>query len=177
MEDKSQLILTRSEKKLLMKILSSFLDKSVVETESTVIETILSKLKSKDKVVLYIDGAAMPDGQGAGIGGVCYKSEKKIFSFSEFIGNRTNNEAEYFALIQGLSHALEKEIQSITIYSDSQLIVNQINGKYQVKNERMILCYQKATNILSNFNSWTLIHIPREKNKEADFLSKQGLQI
>ena len=117
MEDNSQLILTRSEKKLLMKILSSFLDKSGVETESIVIETILSKLKSKDKVVLYIDGAAMPDGQGAGIGVVCYKSE------------------------------------------------------------RMILCYQKATNILSNFNSWTLIHIPREKNKEAAFLSKQGLQI
>ena len=177
MEENSQLILTQSEKKLLMNILSSFLDKSGVETESTVIETILSKLKSNDKVILYIDGAAMPDRQGAGIGGVCYKNEKKIFSFSEFIGNRTNNEAEYFALIQGLNHALEKEIKSITIYSDSQLVVNQINRKYQVKNERMILCYQKAMNILSNFNSWTIIHIPREKNKEADFLSKQGLQI
>ena len=64
---------------LLMNILSSFLDKSGVETESTVIETILSKLKSNDKVILYIDGAAMPDRQGAGIGGVCYKSKKKIF--------------------------------------------------------------------------------------------------
>ena len=52
MEDKSQLILTRSEKKVLIKILSSLLDKSGVETESIVIETILSKLKSKDKVVL-----------------------------------------------------------------------------------------------------------------------------
>ena len=88
-----------------------------------------------------------------------------------------NKEAEYIALIQGLKHVLDKEIKSITIYSDSQLIVNQINGKYQVKNERMILCYQKATDILSNFNSWTLIHIPREKNKEADFLSKQGMQV
>ena len=76
-----------------------------------------------------------------------------------------------------MNHALEKELKVITIYSHSLLIVNQINGKYQVKNERMKICFQKSMNILSNFNSWTLIHIPREKNKEADFLSKQGLQI
>ena len=177
MLEKLQFNLTQSEKKLLMRILSSFLEKSEMETESAVIKSILAKLNSKDKFFLYIDGAAMPDLQGAGVGGVCYKNEKKIFSFSEFIGNRTNNEAEYFALIQGLNHAFEKDIKSITIYSDSQLIVNQINGKYEVKNERMILCYQKAIKILSNFNNWTLTHIPREKNREADFLSKQGLQI
>ena len=177
MLEKLQFNLIQSEKKLLKKILSSFLDKSEMETERAAIKSILAKLNTKDKYFLYIDGAAMPDMQGAGVGGVCYKNEKKIFSFSEFIGNRTNNEAEYFALIQGLNHAFEKEIKSITIYSDSQLIVNQINGKYEVKNKRMILCYQKAMKILSKFNNWTLIHIPREKNKEADFLSKQGLQI
>ena len=76
-----------------------------------------------------------------------------------------------------MNHALEKELKVITIYSDSLLIVNQINGKYQVKNERMKLCFQKAMNILSNFNRWELIHIWREKNKEADLLSKQALQI
>ncbi len=176
MEDKLILTLTHSEKMVLLKKLSSILDESGTKTEITLIESILSKLKSNNEVVLYIDGAAMPDRQGAGIGGVCYKNEKKVFSFSNYIGNKTNNEAEYFALIDGLNHALEKELKIITIYSDSQLIVNQINGKYQVKNERMKICYQKAMNILSNFNRWTITHIPREKNKEADFLSKQGLQ-
>ena len=76
-----------------------------------------------------------------------------------------------------MNHALEKELKVITIYSDSLLIVNQINGKYQVKNERMKLCFQKAMHILSNFNRWELTHIRREKNKEADLLSKQALQI
>ena len=98
-------------------------------------------------------------------------------TFSNFIGNKTNNEAEYFALIQWLNHALEKEFKVITIYSDSLLIVNQINGRYQVKNERMKLCFQKAMNILSNFNRWELTHIRIARNKEADLLSKQALQI
>ena len=153
------------------------LDESRTKPENPIIESIISKLKSKDEVVLYIDGAAMPDREGAGIGGVCYKNKEKLFSFSKFIGNKTNNEAEYFALIQGLNQALKKDLKVITIYSDSQLVVNQINGKYQVKNERMKICFQKSMNILSNFNRWTLTHIPREKNKEADSLSKQGLQI
>ena len=100
MEDKSHLILTRSEKLVLLKILSSILDESGTKTENPIIESILSKLKSKDEVVLYIDGAAMPGRQGAGIGGVCYKNNVKLFSFLNFIGNKTNNEAEYFALIQ-----------------------------------------------------------------------------
>ena len=177
MEDKSHLILTRSEKLVLLKILSLILDEAGTKTENPIIESILSKLKSKDEVVLYIDGAAMPDREGAGIGGVCYKNKEKLFSFSKFIGNKTNNEAEYFALIKGLNQALEKKLKVITIYSDSQLIVNQINGKYLVKNERMKICYQETINVLSNFNWWTITHIPREENKEADFLSKQGLQI
>ena len=100
MEDKSHLILTRSEKLVLLKILSLILDEAGTKTENPIIESILSKLKSKDEVVLYIDGAAMPGRQGAEIGGVCYKNNVKLFSFSNFIGNKTNNEAEYFALIQ-----------------------------------------------------------------------------
>ena len=108
---------------------------------------------------------------------MCYKNNVKLFSFSIFIENKTKNEAEYFALIQWLNHALEKEFRVITIYSDSLLIVNQINGRYQVKNKRIKLCFQKAMNILSNFNRWELTHIHWEKNKEADLLSKQALQI
>ena len=83
-----------------MKILNLILDESRTKPENPIIESIISKLKSKDEVVLYIDGAAMPDREGAGIGGVCYKNKEKLFSFSKFIGNKTNNEAEYFALIQ-----------------------------------------------------------------------------
>ena len=100
MEDNSHLILTLSEKKFLLKILNLILDESRTKPENPIIESILSKLKSKDEVVLYIDGAAISGRQGAGIGGVCYKNNVKLFSFLNFIGNKTNNKAEYFALIQ-----------------------------------------------------------------------------
>ena len=76
------------------------LDESRTKPENPIIESIISKLKLKDEVVLYIDGAEMLGRQGAGIGGVCYKNNVKLFSFLNFIGNKTNNKAEYFALIQ-----------------------------------------------------------------------------
>ena len=85
MLEKLQFNLTQSEKKLLMRILSSFLEKSEMETESAVIKSILAKLNSKDKFFLYIDGAAMPDLQGAGVGGVCYKTRRRYFPFQNLL--------------------------------------------------------------------------------------------
>tara|TARA_B100001971_G_scaffold205807_1_gene223771 strand:+ start:703 stop:951 length:249 start_codon:yes stop_codon:yes gene_type:complete len=82
-----------------LKILNLILDESSTKPENPIIKSILSKLKSKDEVVLYILWSSNAR-QGAGIGGVCYKNNVKLFSFSIFIGNKIKNEAEYFALIQ-----------------------------------------------------------------------------
>ena len=75
------------------------LDESRTKPKNPIIESILSKLKSKDEVVLYILWSSNAR-QGIGIEGVCYKNNVKLFSFSIFIENKTKNEAEYFALIQ-----------------------------------------------------------------------------
>jgi ribonuclease HI len=99
-----------------------------------------------------------------------------LFSFSEFIGSATNNEAEYGALIKGLEESLKLNILNIEIFADSELIVKQINGEYKVKNERMQKLHHKAISLFSKFNSWSLTHIRREKNSAADKLSKDGMR-
>ena len=60
------------------------------------------------------------------------------------------------------------------IYSDSELVVNQVNGEYRVKNDRMKLLYKEVISLLSNFETWSLIHVLRDKNKVADKLANEG---
>ena len=100
---------------------------------------------------------------------------KVIFSFSENIGKKTNNEAEYLALLKGIEICIQNNIKDLIIYSDSELVVKQINGVYKVKNERMLILYKKTLDLLSNLKSWKVIHVLRDKNIEADELSKEGL--
>ena len=99
---------------------------------------------------------------------------KEFYSFSENIGSATNNEAEYTALIKALELSLELNISQLTIFSDSELIVKQINLEYKVKNERLQKLHSSARTMLAEF-VWTLQHVSREKNKKADALSKQAL--
>ncbi len=128
---------------------------------------------------LFIDGAAEFDEDlkpnNAGIGGLIKKGDELVYSFSENIGIRTNNEAEYSALIQGIQACLDHKIYHVDIFSDSELIVNQVNGKYKLKDSKMIKLHAEVTKLCSELESWTISHVPREQNVEADHLSKLGL--
>tara|TARA_B100001245_G_scaffold236556_1_gene228278 strand:- start:6062 stop:6571 length:510 start_codon:yes stop_codon:yes gene_type:complete len=142
--------------------------------DNSELEILYEKLEEDNKITLYIDGAADLHSKTAGIGGVIYDSDEEIFSFSEYLHDSTNNEAEYGALIAGLKHLIKLNLLSPTIYSDSELIVKQVNGEYRVKNDRMIILYNEVINLLSSFNSWSLIHVLRDKNKVADKLANEG---
>ena len=98
-------------------------------------------------------------------------------SFSEPLIDKTNNEAEYMAMIKGAHVSLELNILNIVIYSDSQLIVKQVNGEYRVKNDRMRLLNSEVIDLLCQFNEWSINHIKRDKNKVADKLSKDGMKL
>ena len=128
---------------------------------------------------LFIDGAAEFDEDlkpnNAGIGGLIKKGDELVYSFSENIGIRTNNEAEYSALIQGIQACLDHKIYYVDIFSDSELIVNQVNGKYKLKDSKMIKLHAEVTKLCSELESLTISHVPREQNVEADHLSKLGL--
>jgi len=175
MRENTHIALSEHEKKYLKKKLNIFLDQSKNDDEEKIINSILAKLNINSKITLYIDGAALPSRGGSGIGGICYKYGEKLFSFSEYIGGKTNNEAEYLALVKGLDKVINRGIKIIEIFSDSELVVKQINGDYLVKNKRMKELYVMVNELLHQLDFWTLKHIPRENNIEADALSKEGL--
>ena len=125
---------------------------------------------------LYVDGAADLHTKTAGIGGVISINGQEIISFSEPLIDKTNNEAEYMAMIKGVNVSLELNITNLYIYSDSELIVNQINGKYKVKNDRMKQLHSSVMFELNQMDHWSVTHVRREKNTRADALSKNGMQ-
>ena len=165
------------------KKISSILEKyksSFSKEDLSSLENLLSDdLQSKKSYNLFTDGACEFDDDykpvNAGIGGLLKMDNNIIFSFSENIGKKTNNEAEYLALIKGIEICVESNFLNISIFLDSELVVKQINGDYKVKNDRMYILHKKTHELLSNLKSWKIIHILRDKNVEADELSKEGL--
>ena len=111
------------------------------------------RLSSKIVVDLYIDGSADLKTKTAGIGGVIYIDDKESLSFSEYLHDSTNNEAEYEALIYGLELLLENNFLSVNIFSDSQLVVNQVNGLFKVKNHRMKLLHSRTLSLINNLDA------------------------
>ncbi|NVM02289.1 MAG: ribonuclease HI family protein, partial [Candidatus Helarchaeota archaeon] len=94
----------------------------------------------------------------------------------EYIGVNTSNVSEYKALIYGVEKVKALNPSKLKIYSDSKLMVNQIKGKYKVRNPRLIELYWGAVNHLKNFKSWEIILVAREENKRADILANMGIE-
>lgn len=125
---------------------------------------------------MYTDGGARGNPGPAGAGVVILDPNGiSIVKFSKYLGVRTNNEAEYGALIVGLTLALKNDIKFLQCYLDSELVVNQLNGKYKVKNERLKSLYAKAIALLPQFSKITFVHIPRAENSEADLLVNEAV--
>ena len=141
-----------------------------------IISSLRSKLSGTGTVELFVDGAADLHSGTAGIGGVFYRNGDELYSFSEFIGSKTNNEAEYEALIRGIKEAHNLKLLSLNIFADSQLVVRQIIGEYKVKNERMKLLHKQALELLEKLENWNIEHVLRDKNTRADALSKSGME-
>ncbi|GKU90818.1 hypothetical protein SLEP1_g4769 [Rubroshorea leprosula] len=121
--------------------------------------------------VLYVDGAANIEGSGAGavlIGPEGFKSEHAL----RFKFQTTNNAAEYEALIYGLKLASELKVQSIQVFSDSQLVVGQVNGSCEVRDPQLCRYTSVVNKLKSGFVSFQIDKIPRADNHRADELSK-----
>jgi len=128
------------------------------------------------KFILYTDGGARGN-PGPGAIAVILKNRRTetIKEFSTYIGQSTNNEAEYKAVIEGLQSALEKGGNELDCYLDSELIVKQLTGKYKVKDRRMKTFWADAKRLEIKFKRVTYTHIPRSSNKEADSLVNKVL--
>ena len=138
------------------------------------LDNLYNKMISNNEISLYIDGAADLHSKTAGIGGVIIKDGEEVFSFSEYLHDATNNEAEYAALVKGLKYLIQLKLLNANIYSDSELVVKQIKGEYRVKHPRMQELYKEAMDQFQYMDTWTLNHILRDKNDMADRLAKAG---
>ncbi|MDD4570392.1 MAG: ribonuclease HI family protein [Tepidanaerobacteraceae bacterium] len=128
------------------------------------------------KIIAYTDGASRGNPGNAGIGVLLVdENDNVIKEISVYIGQTTNNIAEYTAMLTALREALEMNIEEIEIVSDSELMVKQINGEYQVKNEGLKPLYREACGLLKEFKGFTVRHVRREHNKEADKLANRGI--
>ena len=125
-------------------------------------------------VKVFTDGASIGNPGKVGVGYVIYKNEKRIKDGSVFLGNQTNNFAEYMAVIFALTEVLGMGERECEVLTDSQLVCEQIKGNYKVTNENIFPLFTLAKKIIAQFNKFTITHIPREKNEEADKLSKKA---
>ena len=134
--------------------------------------------KMMKKLIIYTDGACRGNPGPAGIGIViCNESGKKIKEDKEFIGNATNNIAEYRALIKALELANDFSVTRVECFSDSELMVRQLNGAYRVKNEKIHELFLLVKEKERLFEEVAYSHLPREKGliKRADKLANLGI--
>jgi ribonuclease HI len=129
-----------------------------------------------NKVIIYTDGAARGNPGPAAIG-VVIKDEKgsTIASISQYLGATTNNQAEYRAVIAALEKALSLGVKHVALYSDSELVVKQINGQYKVKHAALRPLYMEVVRLAGGLESFKALNVPRERNKEADALANKAL--
>lgn len=125
---------------------------------------------------LFSDGGARGNPGPAGIGVVIFDDQKRIVAqVSEYIGVTTNNIAEYHAVYAGLQKAKELGVAEINCKLDSELVVNQLNQKYRVKNVDLGPWFVKIWNLRQDFKNVSFEHVPREQNKMADALVNQAI--
>lgn len=125
---------------------------------------------------LYIDGASKGNPGPSGIGVVICKDGQTLKNIASFIGNTTNNIAEYTALIYGLQEGLMLKAESLKINTDSQLLYRQINKVYKIKNPNLLGLYNQAVHLFSNFKEVKINHISRQDNRGADKLATKAIK-
>ncbi len=125
---------------------------------------------------IYIDGASKGNPGPAGVGVVIAQDGQTIKNISVYLGDQTNNFAEYAALIFGLQEALVLRANVARVYTDSQLLFRQINSEYKIKSSNLIGLHQQARHLLSAFDHVEIKYIPREENGGADKLAKKAIK-
>lgn len=125
---------------------------------------------------LHVDGGSRGNPGPAGIGAVLTDPEgNTVANISEFIGEATNNIAEYSAMVAGLRLALERNLSRLAVFSDSELIIKQLRGEYKVKNEGLRPYYEQTLALLASLDEYELASVPREANAQADELVNRAL--
>ena len=128
------------------------------------------------KVVVHVDGGARGNPGPAGIAAVAAAADgETLAERSEFIGEATNNVAEYRAVLLGLALARDLGASEVELVGDSQLVARQIGGQYRVKHAGLKPLYLEAMRALARFDRWAIRDVPREQNARADELVNEAI--
>ena len=128
------------------------------------------------RLVVNVDGGARGNPGPAAAAAVISTADGEVLTErSEAIGNATNNVAEYRALLLGLDLARELGADEVELVGDSELVVRQVKGEYRVKDQSLRALHQQVASALAGFNRWSIRHVRREQNAEADRLVNERL--
>ncbi len=133
--------------------------------------------KGPQRGLLYVDGSCSGNPGEGGAGAVIKDGEGRIVSrIKKYLGSVTNNRAEYQALIAGLEEAQRLGMREVEVYLDSELVANQVNGVYRVRDAALKTLEREVRKRLQHFARWVIRYIPREENWEADRLAREAVR-
>jgi ribonuclease HI len=128
------------------------------------------------RVRVYSDGAARGNPGPSGAGAVLVEPSGQVIDrLGKFLGHQTNNYAEYMGLLLGLRRAKELGVAEVEVFADSELMLRQLGGRYQVKSPSLRPLYQEALRLLNDFERVKFVHVPREMNRAADEMSNRAI--
>jgi ribonuclease HI len=149
---------------------------SAAEVERQAVQAAAELAARPVRTRLFTDGAARGNPGPAGAGAVIISPEGHIVAkVGKFLGDETNNVAEYQGLLIGLKRAKAMGIKELDVLCDSELLVKQLNGEYSVKAEHLKPLHEEARALLKAFAAIEIRHIPREENAQADAMSNRAI--
>jgi ribonuclease HI len=126
--------------------------------------------------IIYTDGGARGNPGPAGIGYVIYDQDRKIVvEGKKYIGEATNNQAEYIAVLEAMRAARKITTGELIFYMDSELVMSQLSQKYKIKNTELRKLFVQIWNESQGFKKVSYHHVPREQNNLADSLVNQAI--
>ena len=136
----------------------------------------MKKSSTQETITVEIDGAARGNPGPAAYGVVFRRPDGTVLQrLCGRIGEATNNIAEYRGLLAALAFAEKRQMRSLRVQSDSELMVRQIQGSYKVRNAALKSYFEQAKAIIQRLHRFEIRHVPREMNREADRLANRAL--
>jgi len=131
-----------------------------------------------EEVTVHIDGGARGNPGEAGVGAYFQdRSGAPLQSIARYIGRATNNTAEYQALLFALARARDAGVKHLRVFSDSELLVNQVNGRYRTTVPHLQQYLQEAIRLMREIGRVDVAHVRREQNREADALANEAMDL
>ncbi|MBI4342200.1 MAG: ribonuclease HI family protein [Candidatus Omnitrophica bacterium] len=124
---------------------------------------------------IYIDGASRGNPGPSGVGAAFFDGgSKPVKQLSRYLGETTNNVAEYLALIYALQDALRERYAVVMVKTDSELLARQLSGQYRVRDPQLRILHDLAAHLIEGFDRCAVTHVPRTQNRLADRLAGQA---